>query len=165
MFLSIDRALTFRARRAATGIVVIALALGGLGLSGCSIVRAVKKIAHNVEANKATMSAFTTNMKSSEATPFQATYVTTGSSPTTVVYAVQPPKDLSFTETPSGGNSGGNNPTLSIIVNSSGAYTCTPPAEGAGSSAVWSCNQYPAVNAAARRRSSTSTRRLTGSRS
>ena len=68
--------------------------------------RAVKKIAHNVEANKATMSAFTTNMKSSEATPFQATYVTTGSSPTTVVYAVQPPKDLSFTETPSGGTRG-----------------------------------------------------------
>ena len=55
MFLSIDRALTFRARRSATGIVVIALALGGLGLSGCSIVSAVKKIAHNVEANKATM--------------------------------------------------------------------------------------------------------------
>ncbi len=143
MFLNIEQALRFRARRAATGVVVIALALGGLGLSGCSIVRAVKKIAHNVEANKATMSAFTTKMKASEATPFQATYVTTGSSPTTVVYGVQPPKDLALTETPSGANS----PTISIIVNSSGAYTCTPPAKGAGSGAVWSCNQYPAVNA------------------
>jgi hypothetical protein len=149
MSLNKDRAGTFRLRGGAGGVVAIALAVGGLGLTGCSIVKAVKTIAHNIESNKATMDAFTSKMQSGEATPFEATYVTTGSSPATVVYAVQPPKNLAFKDTASGGSgSSGNGAGVDIIVNSSGEYACTPPSSGSGSSSVWSCDKLPAADAA-----------------
>ena len=45
------------------------------------------------------MNSFTSKIQDGEAKPFEATYVTTGDNPTTVVYAVQPPKGLSFTNT------------------------------------------------------------------
>ena len=146
MSLNKDRAETFLLRRGAAGIAAIAVTVGGLGLSGCSIVKAVKTIAHNIESNKATMDAFTSKMQSGEATPFEATYVTTGSSPATVVYAVQPPKNLAFKDTPSGG--GGNSGGVDIIVNPSGEYACTPPASGSGSSSVWTCDKFPVAAAA-----------------
>jgi hypothetical protein len=131
------------ARRPAAGVAVFALAICGLGISGCSVIKTVSRVVHNVEANKSTIDAFTTKMSSGEATAFQATYVTTGSSPTTVVYAVQPPKGLAFKETPSTSNA--DNPSVDIIVNSSGEFACTPPSSGSGS--TWSCDQFPAADA------------------
>jgi len=141
-----DRAVIALTRRSTAGVVAVGLALSGFGLTGCGVVTAVKKLAGTVEKNKATIDAFTSKMKSGEAVPFEATYVTTGSSPITIVYAVQPPKGLAFKETPSGSTSSGNNTNVDILVNSSGEYLCTPPSS---SSSSWSCQKLQAVNAAA----------------
>lgn len=124
-------------RRAAAGLAAVAL-LGSIGLSGCGLgkaINAVQKVRHDVEGNKSTIDQFTSSMKSATATPFQATYKTSGQDPATVVYAVQPPKDLAFTETPSGGTSSAGR--VSLIVNSAGEYSCTPPAAGA----PWTCQK------------------------
>lgn len=123
--------------------------LTGFGLTGCGVVRAVKNVAASVESNKATIEQFTSSMKSSEATPFETTYVTTGSSPATIVYAVQPPKALAFTDTATGGSGDGVS-NLDIVVNSAGEYACTPPgSSGSGSgSGSWSCQKLPKQKAA-----------------
>jgi hypothetical protein len=129
--------------RRSIAIVALALTIGGFALSGCGVVRAVHKVASTVEGNKATIDQFTTTIKSGEAQPFEATYVTTGSSPTTVVYAVQPPKALAFKDLQSGSGSATN---VDIIVNSTGEYACTPPSAGSGS--AWSCQKLPKQKAA-----------------
>lgn len=100
--------------------VAAAALLCGFGLSGCSAVKAANTIRHDVENNKATVAAFANQIKATEATTFEATYVTTGSSPATIVYAVLPPTGLTFTDTPSGKN----NPKLDVVVNASGEYAC-----------------------------------------
>ncbi len=110
-------------RRRAAGIAVVALMLAGLGLTGCGVVTDANKVAHNVEGNKAIIDQFTSTIKSGGTTAFAATYVTTGSSPVTVVYAVKPPDGLAFRETQSGGAGG----RLDIVANSSGEYACLPP--------------------------------------
>ena len=89
-------------RRSPVALVALALVVSGFGLTGCSIVAKVKKVEHDVEGNKATIDAFTTKVQSGESVAFEATYKTTGSAPATIVYAVQPPKGLAFTDTPSG---------------------------------------------------------------
>jgi hypothetical protein len=134
------------------GVLALAVTLGGLGLSGCSAISKVKSVAHNVENNRKTMDSFTTKIKSDEAQPFEATYVTTGDTPTTVVYAVQPPKGLSFTNTPSStssaGTGGSSAPSLDIIVNSTGEYSCTPPdTSGSAGKGTWSCQMLAPVAA------------------
>jgi hypothetical protein len=98
----------------------VVIASTALGLTGCSAVKAANSIRHDVDHNKATVSAFANQMKAGEATPFEATYVTTGSSPATIVYAVQPPTSLVFSDTPSGSHAA----KADIIVNSSGEYAC-----------------------------------------
>ncbi len=118
--------------------------MGGLGLGGCSAINKVKSVAHSVEANRKTMDTFTSKIQSDQAKPFEATYVTTGDSPTTVVYAVQPPKDVLFTSTPSSTGSAGTNgaasPSVDIIVNSTGEYSCTPPdTSGTAGKGTWAC--------------------------
>jgi hypothetical protein len=141
-----DRAaLGFRHRRI-TAVVAVAVTVG-LGLSGCSAINKVKTVASDVKNNRKTMDSFTTQIQSGEAKPFEVTYVTTGSTPTTVVYAVQPPKGLSFTNTPSSTSSAGtgsaaanNAPSLDIIVNSTGEYSCTPPdTSGSAGAGTWAC--------------------------
>jgi hypothetical protein len=139
---SIDRAAVAGGRRRAVGVVAVVLALSSFGLTGCSIVGAVRKVAHDVSANRATINIFTAKLKSSAGTTFAATYITTGANPTTVVYAVKPPTDVAFRNSVTGSdNSGG----LDLIVNSSGAYSCTPPA-GTG----WTCQKLGTVAAATR---------------
>jgi len=128
-------------RRRTTRAVAVALALSAFALTGCGVVRAASKIAHSVEGNKATIDAFTNKVQSGEAATFEATYVTTGSSPTTIVYAVQPPNELAFKATPPGGNS-----SIDIVVNSTGEYSCSPPSSGSGSQ--WSCQKLGAADAA-----------------
>jgi len=104
-------------------------------------VKAVDKVKHDVEGNKSTIDAFTTKIQAGESTTFEATYITTGSSPATIVYAVQPPKGLAFTATPSGGS---GSPSADIIVNASGEYSCTPPS---GSTSTWSCQKLGTATA------------------
>jgi hypothetical protein len=142
---STDRGPDAGAGRRAAAIVAVALILSGLGLTGCGVVRAVRKVAHTVEGNKSTMDAFTKKIQAGEGATFEATYVTTGASPTTVVYAVEPPKGLLFKETPSGSGTNGNT-KLDFVVNPSGEYACTQPSSG--SSAAWSCEKPPKASAA-----------------
>ena len=122
--------------------VVGVLAVSGFGLTGCSIVAKVKKVEHDVEGNRSTIDAFTTKVQSGESATFEATYVTTGASPATIVYAVQPPQGLTFTDTPSGSTG----TTVDIVVNSTGEYSCTPPSS---SSPSWTCEKLGAATAAA----------------
>lgn len=130
----------------------VAAALGGFALSGCSAINKVKTVAHDIKGNKATIDSFTTKIQSGEDKPFQATYVTTGDTPTTVVYAVQPPTDVSFTNTPSSLSSpgtGASAPNLDLIVNSSGEYSCTPPdTSGSAGTGVWACQTLGTAAAA-----------------
>lgn len=139
-----DRSPRARRRRAAGGALALAVAV--VGLAGCSVVSAVNKIAHDVDHNKATIDAFTSKIQSTEATPFQATYETSGSSPATVVYAVQPPTDLAVTITPTSTAAGSQ--TTKFIVNSSGEYLCTPPSTAASSGSTWTCEKLPPSDAA-----------------
>jgi hypothetical protein len=116
--------------RTSTAVLGVALVAGAVAVSGCSAVgkadKAVKaghSIEQSVKGNQATIDSFTTSMKSSQTTPFEATYRTSGASPATVVYAVKPPNDVSFTTTPSG--SGSSSGPVQIIGNAQGEYFCT----------------------------------------
>ena len=71
-------------------ILVATLALGGVAATGCSVVNKVKQAVHNAEGNKATIDSFTQGLKSNQTSAFEATYMTSGSAPSTVVYAVDP---------------------------------------------------------------------------
>jgi outer membrane murein-binding lipoprotein Lpp len=120
-----------------------AVMLSGLALAGCGVVNEVNKISHTVASNKATIDSFTAKLQSGAATPFEAKYVTTGSTPATIVYAVQPPKGLLFKES---STSGGNSPPgTEIVVNSSGEYLCSPPGSG---HARWTCQKLGKASAA-----------------
>jgi hypothetical protein len=140
------RAVIALGRRPAAWVAVAALALGGFGLTGCGLVRAVKNVSHTVQQNRGIINTFTQSLKASEGTTFEATYVTTGKSPTTVVYAVKPPKGLAFQSLPSGPVSS-NGGDLDFIVNSSGEYSCTrqPP------STAWTCDKLDRATAAVRK--------------
>lgn len=112
--------------------------LGSLGLAGCGLVKAAKKIDNAVHQNDSVIDLFTSKLKSGPST-FEITYVTTGSSPSKIVYAVQPPNELSFSLTQTGNDDGTGLSHLQLIENSSGAYVCTPPAAG---SSVWTCDKF-----------------------
>jgi len=136
-------------RRRLAAAAVVAILMSGSGLTGCSLVNKASKAVHAVEGNKATIDAFTNKMQSSEAAAFEATYVTTGSSPATIVYAVQPPKGLLFEDTPSGSNGSNGSPSLDIIVNSSGEYSCSPSStSNPGSGSGPSCQKLGTADAA-----------------
>ncbi len=133
-------------RRRVTRSVAVAMVLGSLGLTSCGVVTAVRKVENAVKGNKATINSFTNKIKSSEGTTFEAIYVTTGSAPATIVYAVQPPQGLTFEDTPSGASSS----TAHIIVNPSGEYSCSAAsASGTSSGSSVSCQKLGAADAAA----------------
>jgi hypothetical protein len=121
--------------------LMAAVVIVGAATAGCSVVKKFDKIRHTVSSNRATIKAFTDGLKSSTAAPFQATYVTTGSSPTTIIYAVQPPKNSSFAET------GAGTSTTKLISNSSGQYSCSRTSAGAR----WSCEKLGTASAIAQR--------------
>ena len=123
------------------GALVAVVATVGLFATGCSVVNKVRQDVHNVEGNKATIDSFTQNLQSNQSTPFEATYTTTGSSPATVVYAVDPAHGgLAFHETQTGANAS----NVQVIVNSSGEYTC----DQSGSGGAWSCQMLGQGDAA-----------------
>ena len=115
------------------------LVLSALVATGCGAINAAKKAVHNIEGNKATIDAFTGKVNTGQSSAFEATYVTTGTNPATIVYAVRPPKGLAFTETPSTGTG-----AVDIVVNSSGEFSCSAPPAG---SSTWSCQKLDAANA------------------
>jgi hypothetical protein len=118
-----------RGRGGVGAVAVSLLALGTL-FTGCSIISAVHKAAKTIEGNKTTIDGFTSKIQSGPTKPFEVTYVTTGSSPATIVYAVDPPSGVTFkdTTTTTGTTSTGSVGSVDIIVNSSGEYVCSPPA-------------------------------------
>jgi hypothetical protein len=123
------------------GCLMALLAVVGVVATGCSVVNKVKQDVHTVEGNKATINSFTQNLQSTTTTPFEATYTTTGSSPATIVYAVDPSKGgLAFHETQTGSNAS----NIQVIVNSSGEYVCNQ----SGSSGAWSCQKLSRADAA-----------------
>jgi hypothetical protein len=129
--------------RGVVGLAAVALALCGGALAGCGAASTFSRVVHDVHGNKATIDTFTGRIQSGEAKTFEATYETTGSSPATVVYAVDPPKGLRFTETPSNPTTAGT--SVTIIANSSGEYSCSPgSAPGAGPT----CQKLPPLDAA-----------------
>jgi hypothetical protein len=127
--------------RIAAAACVLAL-LGGAS-AGCSVVNKINKIRHAVDSNRRTIKTFTEGLESAQAMPFQASYVTTGDAPTTVVYAVQPPKNISFSETSSGSDAS----ATKLIANSSGQYSCTHATPGG----QWSCDKLGKASAGAQK--------------
>jgi hypothetical protein len=121
-----SRAVTAAGIRGSAGLATAGLVL--LGSAGCSVVQKINDIRHAVDANRQVIQTFAQGLKNSKAIPFQVTYVTTGNSPTTVVYAVRPPKDISFKETSA---SGGGASDVNLIANSSGEFSCSEPTQGA----------------------------------
>jgi hypothetical protein len=126
-------------------VAVVAL-VASAGLSGCAavhVVKAANHVRHNVEGDKATIDTFAGTLKSGTATPFVATYVTSGHSPATITYAVQPPNDIDFSDTPSGFNG----PSFHLVANSTGSYTCEP---ATNSGAAPTCEKLGNAAAASR---------------
>ncbi len=136
-----NRSGTINVHRRAAVLIVAALAASTFGLTSCGVVNAAKNAVHTVEGNKSTIDAFTSKVQSGESSTFEATYMTTGSSPATVVYAVQPPNKVSFTITPTAGGGAATD----LVVNQSGEYSCTPPS---GSTSTWSCQMLDSGSAA-----------------
>jgi hypothetical protein len=102
--------------------------------AGCGVINKVRQAVHNVHTNKETVDAFTQNLQSNQDSAFEATYMTTGSSPATVVYAVDPAsKGMAFHETQTGASAS----NLQVIVNSSGEYVCNQ----SGSGGAWTCRK------------------------
>jgi hypothetical protein len=132
----------FPARRRAVAALGAALLLTGLGLSGCGVVSAVNKIQNTVQGNKGIIDTFTGRLSATKGTPFEATYVTTGGSSATVVYAARPPDQLAFMFTPSGSASAGGLGRTDVVVNASGEYSCTV-IPGPGSH--WTCQKSTAA--------------------
>jgi len=124
----------------AAGLVVISSAL-----AGCAAISAVRHVVHDVRGNRATIDNFTSKMGSTAT--FEATYVTTGASPATIVYAVEPPKGVAFKDTPAGGST----TSVDLIVNSTGEYSCSPSSSGGGASSAPTCQKLGKASATAQK--------------
>jgi hypothetical protein len=120
----------------------VALVVGTVGLTSCSAIDKVKGAVDDIRSNKATIDAFSTRLQSGAATPFEATYVTTGNAPATIVYAVQPPTGVAFTESPSDGS---GTTAVHLVVNSSGEFACTQPSSPGSQ---WTCQKLGTASAA-----------------
>jgi hypothetical protein len=124
---------------AAAGVIAVL----GAGSAGCSVAKKIDKIRHTVNSNRATIKTFTDGLNSGKTVPFQVTYVTTGTSPATVTYAVQPPSNISFEQTATGSD----NSATRLIGNSSGQYSCSQTSQGA----QWTCSKLAKASATAQK--------------
>jgi len=120
----------------AGAVAAAAAVVLGAAATGCGVVGAVKKVAGAVTANKTIVGQFSGNLQSGQPTQFQATYSTTGSTPSTVTYAVRPPSDLAITTSVAGTNLA--TADARFIVNSSGQFSCARVPVGG-----WTCAKQP----------------------
>jgi hypothetical protein len=130
-----------RLRRA--GVAAVTVMVAAFGFNACSVISKVKNAVHDIRGNKAAIDAFNTKLQSGTATTFEATYVTTGSAPATIVYAVQPPTGVAFDDTPSGGS--GDTTPVHVVVNSAGEFACSQPSTTGG---PWACEKLGTADAA-----------------
>jgi hypothetical protein len=129
-----------------SGVLAVTLVVAAFGFNACSLINKVKTAVHDIKGNKAIIDSFNTKLQANQATTFEATYVTTGSSPATIVYAVHPPKGVAFDDTPTGGS--GNTSAAHLVVNQSGEFACTQgTASGSGSSSQWTCDKLGTASA------------------
>jgi hypothetical protein len=126
--------------KAALAVVILTVAACGFG--ACSTIGRVTDAVHDIQGNDATVDSFSARLQSGAPATFEATYVTTGSAPATVVYAVQPPTGVAFDDTPSGGT--GDTTPVHIVVNSSGEFACSE----SGADAQWTCQKLGTADTA-----------------
>jgi len=131
---------TARSPRLAAAACAFVLLSGAA--SGCGVVNKINNIRHTIDKNRATIQTFTDGLKNASSVPFQATYVTTGTTPTTVIYAVRPPKDIAFSESAAGGSS-----STRLIANASGEYACSR----VSARSRWTCKKLAKANAIAQK--------------
>lgn len=136
---SASRATAAIARRRPAVLALAILAV--VGLCGCGVISKINNIRHAVEGNKKIIQTFTQGLKNTKATPFQVSYVTTASSPTTVTYAVRPPNDVAFSQV----GTGSGTSQINLISNSSGEYSCSQDSSGG----QWTCDKLGAAGATA----------------
>src|SRR5215469_10647125 len=120
--------------RTCASVAAAALFLGGL-LGGCGLANKVKKVTGALQANKATIDQFTTNLRSGQPAAFQATYTTTGHSPATITYAVLPPNDMAI-ETAGVGSTTPAAAYARYVQNRHGQFWCQRAA-----AVGWSCTK------------------------
>jgi hypothetical protein len=118
----------------------VAVAAGTGMLSGCTVINDITNAVNTMEANRNIINAFNKNLKSGEKVAFEATYVTTGSAPVTVIYAVDPPKEVDFQETPSSAGTQAGDNAFDLVANSSGGYSCSPSSSSSAGPG-WSCTK------------------------
>ncbi len=129
-----------------TGVFTITLMVGAFGFNACSLINKVKNAVHDIKGNKAIIDSFNSKLQANAVSTFEVTYVTTGSAPATIVYAVHPPKGVAFDDTPTGGS--GSTSPVHLVVNQSGEYACTQPSSsGSGSSTQWTCDKLGTASA------------------
>jgi hypothetical protein len=119
--------------------LVTALLIGSVGLPACGAILKVRAAVGPLSADRTTIDAFDSKLQSGAATPFEATYVTTGSAPAKIVYGVSPPTGVAFDETPPGGS---GIPPAHLVVNASGEFACTQP------QLQWTCQRVGSADAA-----------------
>jgi len=129
-----------RAHLRTAGVMCIGLTVVALGVSACGAINKVRNAVHDIRGNKATIDAFTARVQSGGTSTFEATYVTTGSAPATIVYAVRPPKGVAFSLTPTGGS--GDTTPVHLVVNASGEFACSQ------TSGSWTCRKLGTADAA-----------------
>jgi hypothetical protein len=139
--ISAGRTASTTAGRTAVAAVGLAGALLVGALSGCSVAASINKVRHGIDSNRAAIKSFTQGLKAGEKLAFSATYLTAGKSPTKIVYSVQPPHKVSFTQS----GTGSDTSTLSLITNSSREYSCSSATGTSG----WTCTKLSRPSAVA----------------
>jgi outer membrane murein-binding lipoprotein Lpp len=118
-----------------TVLVAVVVATTALGLTGCSAINkaanAVKAV-HNLVHGSAAIDQLTSKMQSSDTSAYDVTYVTTGSAPATVRFAVDPPHDFAFDDTTSTGE-------FQVLGGAAGVFECSRSSSGSSSAGAWSC--------------------------
>lgn len=133
-----------RARRGGrTAVVAVLVSATGLGLTGCgAITKAiVNRATHGALYGNSVLNSFTSKVKNGDAVAYDVTYETTGSSPSTIEYAEQPPNEFSYMGSGSGGSG-----QAKIIENSTGEYYCDQGSSGSGSGSAWTCLKLAATD-------------------
>lgn len=112
---------------AAAGVALAATALTGCGTVS-KAVNAVKT-AHDILHGSSAIDSLTTRIKTGDASAYEVTYLTTGSSPATIEYAASPPNGFAFDETSSDSH-------LDVFQGPAGQFACNRPQS---STSAWSC--------------------------